>query len=501
MPETDRPIDKNEASKIESAPKPTGDEQQASLRRQPLSDEEQASPRRDPIPQHSSPVISPNTAEPPPKEKRLQKVCIIRDTSGDSPNISLNCHPPAKDGELWIFAALGIVLQLGVLLYSGLATYHRALSLQKDGKPIAGYAYPCTAGGTLVLVAGMFLCSWVVESSTIENRYEAGHKAGEGWKTRIVWLQQTKTVSDQVFESCMVYAKDDRQTITTSRRIQRCDKDDSTGLQLKVMVRTIIARCRSVLPFAGPSTLDASKRLGDKSDTSDESSVGLELKTIFGTIIALCGFVLQFAGLRGMHWSASVAQLGAVVVMVGVKAWVRRGLTKTPSYEALTSGFELDSFVKTLGDIQRESWSGSDKGMPSGSKQSSNDWIVVTGGESSLVAYKQTPPSTLSSKDGVSNAQTVLNARKQLARLAGWRGPASSEAVSLARAIERTIDQLDARKCLPDTARSGLTWNFEARYIRSQPQTISIRLLHEEGMDGKWMQPRSRRHSRCGCPR
>jgi ankyrin repeat protein len=404
----------------------------------------------------------------------------------------------AKDSELRGFAAFGAVLQLGVLLYSGLATYHRALSFQKDGRPIEEYAYPCTAVGTLVLVAGMFLCSWVVESSTDEKRYEA---IGD-WQTRIVWLQQTKTVSDQVFKSCMVYAKDDQKTITTSRRAQKKKKtgskttdpsarlshndDPSAALQLKKKFRAIAAFGGSVLQSVGlRSNTDSKNKNADAHLAgNDDPSAALQLKTMVGAIVALGGFVLQFVGLRGMHWSASVAQLGAVIVMVGVKAWVRRGLATSPAYEPLTSGFELDSFAKTLGDIQREPWSGDpetpDKGVkssknqiPSVSTKSSNEWIVVTGGESSL--ERPRPRRSLSSQTGIiSDAQKVLDARMQLARLAGWRGLASSEAISLATAIECTMDTLDKHRCLPNSG--SFTWDFEARYVRSQPRPISIEL-------------------------
>ncbi|PTD07220.1 hypothetical protein FCULG_00007174 [Fusarium culmorum] len=119
------------------------------------------------------------------QREKLKKLRIIRDTSEDSPNIILNCHPPASRGELWLFAAFGTLLQLGVLAYSGFATYHPALKFQKDDKPIESYAYPCTAVGTLILVFGMLLCGHVVESSTDEKRY----KAAKGWNARIVWLQ------------------------------------------------------------------------------------------------------------------------------------------------------------------------------------------------------------------------------------------------------------------------------------------------------------------------
>ncbi|KAM0376593.1 hypothetical protein ACHAO7_011449 [Fusarium culmorum] len=123
--------------------------------------------------------------ETPTRGEKLKKLRIIRDTSEDSPNIILNCHPPASRGELWLFAAFGTLLQLGVLAYSGFATYHPALKFQKDDKPIESYAYPCTAVGTLILVFGMLLCGHVVESSTDEKRY----KAAKGWNARIVWLQ------------------------------------------------------------------------------------------------------------------------------------------------------------------------------------------------------------------------------------------------------------------------------------------------------------------------
>lgn len=281
-------------------------------------DEEQGNPTPNPC----SPTNSHST---PTTKKRLQKICLIRETSGDSPNIILNCHPSANRRELWLFAAFGTFLQLGVLTYSGFATYHPALKFQKDKKPIESYAYPCTAIGTLVLVLGMMLCGHVVESSTDEKRYQAV----AGWKTRMVWLQQTKTVSDQVFNSHMVYAKDDRQTITKSRRSNRHGKDKSN-----------------------------TTRTGSTAPGGDDPSTFLNVVTITGTGITLCGFVIQFVGLRGMHWSASIAQLGAILVMVCVKAWVRRGLAKSPECEPLPSGFELELFTRSLGGIATEAWSG-----------------------------------------------------------------------------------------------------------------------------------------------
>jgi ankyrin repeat protein len=299
----------------------------------------------------------------------------------------------------------------------------------------------------------MLLCSYVVESSTDEKRYQATND----WNTRIVWLQQTKTVSDQVFESCMVYAKDDRQIITTSRRMKRRNDANPTD-----------------------------KNEDAHSAGYNDPSAFLQLVTISGTAVALCGFVLQFVGLRGMHWSASVAQLGAVIVMVTVKAWVRRGLARSPAFEPLPSGFELDSFVKTLGKIDREGWSGAqsnkddlnDNKSKSDTPPTSKDWTVVTGGKSSLVSTGEARSGDPSLRDGrIFDAQSVLDTRKQLARLANWRGHASSEAVSLARAIECTMDNL-YKKCSAMSASSpeGFVWALETHYMGTRVQEVNIKL-------------------------
>lgn len=136
-------------------------------------------------------------------------------------------------------------------MYSGLATYHPS-NFQKNERPITGYPFPCTAVGTLTLMSGILLCAHVVESSTKKERYQA-----EGKKIRLVWLQQPKTVSDQVFESFAIVAKEDRAVITTS---SRASENKFTKI-----------------------------------------SIFLRFKTILGTMTSLCGFIVQFIGLRGMH--------------------------------------------------------------------------------------------------------------------------------------------------------------------------------------------------------
>ncbi|KAM3516176.1 hypothetical protein MY11210_000198 [Beauveria gryllotalpidicola] len=83
------------------------------------------------------------------------EIIIIRNKSAAAPNISLNSHDQFLRGELRAAAVLGTILQLSVLVYSGFATYYPTLRFEKNGRPVADYAFPCTAAGILVLVAGM----------------------------------------------------------------------------------------------------------------------------------------------------------------------------------------------------------------------------------------------------------------------------------------------------------------------------------------------------------
>lgn len=148
------------------------------------------------------------------------ELVVIRNTLADAPNISLNSHDQFWRSELRAAAIFGTLLQLGVVIYSGFATYYPTLRFKKENHTISGYAFPCTAVGTLVLVAGMLLCGHVVETSTNEERFQANG----GRIARLVWLQKPKTVSDQVFDSFAVYPKVVRHVITTSSRAMRATR-------------------------------------------------------------------------------------------------------------------------------------------------------------------------------------------------------------------------------------------------------------------------------------
>lgn len=399
-------------------------------------------------------------------------IIIKRNVSLDAPNISLNTHRQSSRSELRVVAAFGTILQLSVLVYSGFATYHPTLRFPKDDNPIDGYAYPCAAIGTFILVVGMMLCGHVVESSTVEKRFQA--KPETNRRVRMVWLQQTKTVSDQVFGSFAIYAKDDQTFITTSRRSQQDELEQSQSATDKGEHSTSDDLDQTAISRSNLPTTDGKS-----------ASITIQFKTVLGTMTTLAGFVLQFIGLRGLHWSASIAQLGAVFLLVCLKAWVRRGLATPPKAMSLPPGYELDWFAKTLGNVDQAPWNNGAKpntGLVRKLNQLSrsinrksdglevtqtgangatktlegvdSSWrIANTGGahlgrqqrsKSQVDTHReeQSQHNSDATAPMVSDAQTVLNIRKDLGHLAKWSGPASAEAVSLARAIEITMNTL-----------------------------------------------------------
>lgn len=314
---------------------------------------------------------------------------IIRNTREPAPNISLNSHNRVSKLELRLAAVFAVLLHLGLLAYFWFATYYNRRKFRKNGNLIDKYAFPCSVVGTVVLVTGMLLCSHVVESSTSEAR----HRPVPGEKARIVWLQKTKTVSDQVFKSFAIFAEDDRPVIMTSSR-------------------------------------------ADRTGTVTSATV-LQTKTIIGVLISVAGFVMQFSGLRGMHCSAPVVQLGSVLTMTVVRALVRRGLATPPQSIQFTSGFELEWFAMTLGDPDNAPWNTSKPHA-----EVVKDWRIITGGSSTIYKELQEVEKEEKTLTKVSKAHEVMMIRKGLEELAGWHGPASTEAISLARAIEITMDAL-----------------------------------------------------------
>lgn len=317
-------------------------------------------------------------------KKPVPKLILVKNQEPDSPNIFLNVGRLSSPTELWIVALTSILIQVGVLLYSGFITYYPALMYKKDNDPIQSYAYPCTATGTLFLVFGLIICSHVVESSTVEKTYRP-----KGMEARMVWLQKQGVVNDQSFGSFAIFANEAKSAITTSRR-------------------------------------------------ADVDPI-LEIKAVLGTTITLCGYVVQFVGLRGMHWSATVVQLGATLAMAALRAFVRKDLITKITALKLPQGFELDWFATNLALrlFRGESNAGSHATSKERDGTEPTDWLIP------LKANAGRKENLLSFQVIDSMAHHAIRLRESLADLATWPRLASAQARATALAIESTMNSLN----------------------------------------------------------
>jgi hypothetical protein len=283
-----------------------------------------------------------------------------------APNISLNIYGGTKYGELLAGALFGTLSQFGVLVFCGFSIYHPTFRKRfpKGGGEVPRYGYPIMALGTILLVIGMMLCSLVVDKSTDETKYilrsadgvpseqtsdnksrslvEAAakvlrrnkkHSRGPELSSkkddiiRVLWLQKSHTVSDQVFDSFILfgpYESGPRDHILTSRRAP-----DPSGA---------LTHNRDVVVTGGTEAKDHQPRYWIRCISVDR----LKFLTLLGVSLGLSGYILQFEGLRAMNWSASIAQLVCMFLLTLWRAWVRRGLIAKPIAKRVLEEHEMD---------------------------------------------------------------------------------------------------------------------------------------------------------------
>ncbi|KAF6818641.1 ankyrin repeat protein [Colletotrichum plurivorum] len=374
-----------------------------------------------------------------------------------APNISLNCQADGHRWPIWLCAAITVVLQAGALLYFGFVTEYHTLKFEKEGEPVQDYTMPLAVTGTVFLVLGMLLCGHVVNKAREETRWELND--GKHHAISMIWLQKRKQVSDQQFESKAIFPEKKRNQFVISAR--------AIGEE-----ETSLFRWLQILSF-------------------------------FGVFISLAGSVCQFTGLRGMHWTASIAQLGVVALATFVRAVVRRALTHDIKQQTLMPGYELDWFVMSLSNMQTAVWfppenksawerfcskvvsafgwvscklealfGQSDNGcqntsQPAEKNEESCFWTIETGlpafetrtgsiertGDQKIRQYRQV--------DGIHTAQGILNLRRYLGELGNWKSPVFAEAVALSKAIEITMGYFEDHLKNPNT--ECFTWKMQVK--------------------------------------
>lgn len=217
------------------------------------------------------------------------------------PNISLNARgEPVRGWENWVWALVGILVQLTVLAYEGLITYNTSWGARfmSPDEESSTQAFQLTAAGTVALNFGMLICSYVVEGASIETDWV---RTGRSNELKVAWIQKGGVVNDQVFDSYIILGHEGQGVVRTS---QRCN--DKVGVKLQYWV-------------------------------------------LLGTFVSIVGFIIQFTGLIGMSWTATVVQLTAMCLMTIVRSIVRRRMSRQPTAVKVIEGHELDCMAQTIG--------------------------------------------------------------------------------------------------------------------------------------------------------
>ncbi|KAL9094734.1 MAG: hypothetical protein Q9165_003004 [Trypethelium subeluteriae] len=228
------------------------------------------------------------------------------------PNLSLNVG--IRNRSLfwtWMAATVGFLLQVFVCIFATLVTFY--FRWPKDGARAPSYAYPMTIIGTLAVSCGVFLCAFLIGSSTAERHFERRIPEYQSSPGRLVWVQPGgQIVGDETFDA-FAYSDHDRPSV-----------DYTTSWK------------RSTFAARQPEKVSRDGAL-----------------LWFAVGMATGGFIVQFVGLRGMHSTVSLMQLGATMIMSGLRALLHtQRLKKEDNFLAscidLVQGHELDWVALSL---------------------------------------------------------------------------------------------------------------------------------------------------------
>lgn len=444
------------------------------------------------------------------------------------PNLVLNLRPDKtfrQKLELRSLTILSVILQAGVLAYSGLATYYNEMQFKKEGEMIETHAYPLTAVGTVVLVFGMWICSFVIESSTTERSWEIRQKTfddpfSEPKKSEpkpflIVWLQQGGAVTDQQFDSYAIFAKKLRTRVLTSRL-----SSSATELQPEIQ-----AHFDPNVSGKGLGTVQHYTPCKAAKSPAIDPSNGLQVIATLGSFISVGGFVIQFTGLRLMHYSATLAQLLITLIMVIIRAWTRRDLTTAPSAYKIPRGYEMDWLATRLAFESHRLWSTVTETHTSDSptvpvQANCNNTQAATNTSKTTSAAQQAVVSGQCAEDcncnvfdescwkwdiesgkgtesfnfhplhsvqsqgrgssmSISGCHQAMKLRERIGQLSKWTGSVSEAAIALASAIEIVMETV-----FKDGKFQDMAWTMQG--IRSDANDSGLIFLSVQRLNGFW---------------
>ena len=125
-----------------------------------------------------------------------------KDVALQAPNITLNVPGTfIKPLHLWAWTLVGVLLQMFMLAFPALATYH--WKWQRKGVAVHKYAYALFVSGTIAIMIGLLGCGHVVEGSTTEHTFEPSEGAQVKIRS-ILRLQMECVVGSQQFQSFII---------------------------------------------------------------------------------------------------------------------------------------------------------------------------------------------------------------------------------------------------------------------------------------------------------
>ncbi|KAK6505605.1 hypothetical protein TWF481_007498 [Arthrobotrys musiformis] len=230
-----------------------------------------------------TPLIGPSVSRTKAQGSDRESQNSAAEVLSSPPNLSLNISGDlTSTTELVLVAFISTVLQTGVIVFQLIITYLPRFNdrFLKGGNRIPSYACPLTVGGTVMVVFGMYICSMVVQEKSKEKTWSFNESfIPPGYRLRVAWLQRHQVVTDQNFGGFCLYAPPERKQIMTSIFHNHFESQN--------------------------------------------------LWTFVGTAVSIVGFVTQFTGLRGMHYSATLAQLAAILIVSLLRIMIRRQLVQS----------------------------------------------------------------------------------------------------------------------------------------------------------------------------
>ncbi|KAL3608675.1 hypothetical protein FPOAC2_03681 [Fusarium poae] len=214
---------------------------------------------------------------------------------------------------------------------------------------------------------------------------------------------------------------------------------------------------------------------GTQTDETQDNGWWLKFMSTTGTFISLIGFFVQFIGLRGMHWLATITQLGAVIIMTILRAVVRRHLASGLVSHDLcgSTGFELEWFVSSFLNEKGIPWIPQEHSeSPDKDDNKPNSSAFTFEMETNTTEVVQNANSDEEQKDPairlflevstLRQPQGILDLRRHLGELSKWKGSVSREALAVANAIEKTMSFI-----MPylekSEAKKAFTWKIKVK--------------------------------------